>query len=60
MARAVARNEEAYNLDLANLGRLRQRILTESRISREEAIELVDYIDKLSMAIRPFLPTDGE
>lgn len=59
MARAVARNEEAYNLDLANLGRLRQRLLTDSRISREEVIELVDYIDKLSMAIRPFLP-DGE
>jgi hypothetical protein len=59
MPRAVsARTQGAYGLDLANLGRLRQRLLADSRVKGEQLKELLAAIDKVAVEIRPFLPQD--
>jgi hypothetical protein len=43
-------------MDLANLGRLRQRLLSDSRVKQEKLKELLDHIDCVMVEIRPYLP----
>lgn len=60
MPRAVsARTQGAYEMDLANLGRLRQRLLQDNRVDRELLQELLTCIDKVAIEIRP-LTLDNE
>lgn len=45
----------SYDLDIANLGRIRQRVISDSRISAEKLKPLLEHIDYLMVELRPFL-----
>lgn len=57
----LTREVGAYDIDFASLGRLRQRLLSDTRVKAEQLRKLLACIDTLIVDIRPFVnPTDTD